>query len=528
MKMGVKSDVICAVATAAGGSAIAALRHTGEGAIANVDSILNSPSGRGLLTAPPNTIHFGTIVDGEEVIDEVLISIFHAPHSFTGEESVEISCHGSRYIQSKILELLIERGARLAEPGEFTKRAFLNGKMDLSEAEAVADLISSESEAAHRVSISQMRGGFSSELEHLREQLLELTSLLELELDFSEEDVEFADRERLRAICAEIESRVATLCDSFRLGNVIKNGIPVAIVGPTNAGKSTLLNALLHDERAIVSEVPGTTRDTIEDMVLLGGVAFRFIDTAGIRRTEERVESLGIERTFDKIANARIVLLLLPVDGENLVAQEAASQGSALTELSGVSDSERVSFEDYKGRVLDAMSDGATLITLHTKIDKLPAGEREQLCKTLLDADLAYSQELRGASLQKPSREVVQTPLCEAVQGPAGEKTIGESLCISAKTGEGMAELLELLAAKAEIKKIASTDTIVTNMRHYEELKLTLDAIKRVSVALEQGLSGELVAQDLREALFHLGSITGAITNDEILSTIFSRFCIGK
>ncbi len=523
--MGVKNDLICAVATGAGVSAIAVVRLSGEGAIATVEAIFNSPSGRGLLTAPPNTIHFGAIVDGDDVIDEVLISIFHAPHSFTGEESVEISCHGSRYIQSKILELLIERGARLAEPGEFTKRAFLNGKMDLSEAEAVADLISSESEAAHRVSISQMRGGFSSELEHLREQLLELTSLLELELDFSEEDVEFADRERLRAICAEIERRVATLCDSFRLGNVIKNGIPVAIVGPTNAGKSTLLNALLHDDRAIVSEVPGTTRDTIEDVALLGGVAFRFIDTAGIRQTEERVENLGIERTFDKIANARIVLLLLPVDGENIVAQDEASHGGA---LSGVSDSERVSFEDYKRRVLEAMSDGATLITLHTKIDKIPADEREQLRKTLLDADSVSSQELRATSLQKPSREVAQSPLCEVAQGSAGKKTIGESLCISAKTGEGMAELLELLTAKAEIKKIASTDTIVTNMRHYEELKLTLDAIKRVSSGIERSLSGELVAQDLREALFHLGSINGAITSDEILSTIFSRFCIGK
>ena len=299
--------VICAIATAPGMGAIAVIRLSGKGCIEICDRIFVSPSHKKLVDVLPNTIHFGKIVNKEELIDEVLISVFHAPHSFTGEDSIEISCHGSVYIQQRILQLLISSGARLAAPGEFTQRAFLNGKMDLSQAEAVADLIASSSAAAHKMALSQMRGGFSDELMKLRMELLHITSLLELELDFSEEDVEFADRSELRNIAVGIDTLISRLCASFSLGNVIKNGIPVAIVGNTNVGKSTLLNALLKEDRAIVSDIEGTTRDVIEDTINLQGITFRFIDTAGIRHTDDQVENMGIERTFFKIEQARIV-----------------------------------------------------------------------------------------------------------------------------------------------------------------------------------------------------------------------------
>ena len=303
--------VICAIATAPGMGAIAVIRLSGKGCIEICDRIFVSPSHKKLVDVLPNTIHFGKIVNKEELIDEVLISVFHAPHSFTGEDSIEISCHGSVYIQQRILQLLISSGARLAAPGEFTQRAFLNGKMDLSQAEAVADLIASSSAAAHKMALSQMRGGFSDELMKLRMELLHITSLLELELDFSEEDVEFADRSELRGIAVGIDTLISRLCASFSLGNVIKNGIPVAIVGNTNVGKSTLLNALLKEDRAIVSDIEGTTRDVIEDTINLQGITFRFIDTAGIRHTDDQVENMGIERTFFKIEQARIVLFLI-------------------------------------------------------------------------------------------------------------------------------------------------------------------------------------------------------------------------
>ena len=303
--------VICAIATAPGMGAIAVIRLSGKGCIEVCDRLFVSPSGKRLVNARPNTVHFGKIVDSEELVDEVLVTVFRAPHSFTGEDSIEISCHGSTYIQQRILQLLINSGARLAAPGEFTQRAFLNGKMDLSQAEAVADLIASSSATAHKMALSQMRGGFSDELMKLRVELLHITSLLELELDFSEEDVEFADRSELHSIAVGIDTLISRLCDSFSLGNVIKNGIPVAIVGNTNVGKSTLLNALLKEDRAIVSDIEGTTRDVIEDTINLQGITFRFIDTAGIRHTDDKVENMGIERTFSKIEQARIVLLLI-------------------------------------------------------------------------------------------------------------------------------------------------------------------------------------------------------------------------
>ena len=307
----IDQSVICAIATAPGMGAIAVIRLSGKGCIELCDQLFVSPSGKRLTAVHPNTVHFGKVMEGEEMIDEVLVTVFHAPHSFTGEDSIEISCHGSVYIQQRLLQLLISSGARLAAPGEFTQRAFLNGKMDLSQAEAVADLIASSSSAAHKMALNQMRGGFSEELMKLRMELLRITSLLELELDFSEEDVEFADRSELRSIAVGIDTLISRLCDSFSLGNVIKNGIPVAIVGNTNVGKSTLLNALLREDRAIVSDIEGTTRDVIEDTINLQGITFRFIDTAGIRHTDDKVETMGIERTFSKIEQAHIVLLLV-------------------------------------------------------------------------------------------------------------------------------------------------------------------------------------------------------------------------
>ena len=306
-----QEDIICAISTSPGRGAIAVIRVSGKGCIELCDSIFFSPSGKILKEASPNTVHFGQIRERDELVDEVLVSVFRTPHSYTGEDSVEISCHGSIYIQQRILQVLIHAGARMAHPGEYTQRAFLNGKMDLAQAEGVADLIASSSSAAHRMAMNQMKGGFSSELTKLREELLRLASLLELELDFSEEDVEFADRKELRELAAKIDRWLTRLCDSFSLGNVIKNGVPVAIVGNTNVGKSTLLNALLQEERAIVSDVAGTTRDTIEETLNLDGVTFRFVDTAGIRNTNDQVEAIGIERTFSKIGQAKIVLLLV-------------------------------------------------------------------------------------------------------------------------------------------------------------------------------------------------------------------------
>ena len=343
----IKEDIICAVSTASGMGAIAVIRLSGEGCIALVERIYKSPAGKQLQEAAANTVHFGRIMEKGEIVDEVLVTIFHAPHSFTGEESVEIACHGSVYIQQRLLKLLIDTGARLATPGEFTQRAFLNGKMDLSQAEAVADLIASSSAASHRMAINQMKGGFSAELMKLRAELLRITSLLELELDFSEEDVEFADRSELLRLAGNIEALLERLCRSFSLGNVIKNGVPVAIVGNTNVGKSTLLNTLLQEEKAIVSDIAGTTRDVIEDTVSLNGITFRFIDTAGIRTTSDEIENMGIERTFSKISQASIVLLLTDL-------QRGAE-----------------SFEEYYCEVKKHLTDTAKLIIVLNKTDQV-------------------------------------------------------------------------------------------------------------------------------------------------------------
>ncbi|MDL2251436.1 tRNA uridine-5-carboxymethylaminomethyl(34) synthesis GTPase MnmE [Odoribacter sp. OttesenSCG-928-J03] len=460
-------SVICAISTAPGMGAIALLRLSGEGAIELTDQIFKSITGKKLSSSSPNRVYYGEIYADDEVLDEVLVTVFRAPHSFTGEDLIEISCHGSVYIQQRILQLLILSGARLANPGEFTQRAFLNGKMDLSQAEAVADLIASSSAASHRMAISQMKGTFSEELRKLRSEMLQIITLLELELDFSEEDVEFAERTKLLDIANHIKKLLTRLSNSFSLGNVIKNGVPVAIVGNTNVGKSTLLNTLLNEEKAIVSDIAGTTRDVIEDTINLNGITFRFIDTAGIRATSDEIESMGIERTFAKIEQANVVLLI--------------------TDLSrGIE-----SFEQYYNQVKAKIDPTARLIIVLNKTDKV-------------DDILTQQETIRLLT--------------------SGEEIIP----ISAKTGYNVPLLIEELTDTVNSKALNSADVIVSNVRHYEALIHAREAIERAIGGLESAISGEFVSQDIRECLHYIGEITGEISTDEVLGEIFKGFCIGK
>ena len=417
----------------------------------------------------PYTLTFGRIYDGEEIIDEVLVSLFRAPHSYTGENSTEITCHGSSYILQQVMQLLIKNGCRMAQPGEYTQRAFLNGKMDLSQAEAVADLIASSSAATHRLAMSQMRGGFSKELTDLRNKLLNFTSMIELELDFSEEDVEFADRSALRKLADEIEQVISRLVHSFSVGNAIKNGVPVAIIGETNAGKSTLLNVLLNEERAIVSDIHGTTRDVIEDTINIGGVTFRFIDTAGIRETNDTIESLGIERTFQKLDQAEIVLWM--IDSVN-----AASQIEQLSEK------------------IIPRCEGKHLIAVFNKTDLIEEKQKEDLLTLLKDSSKEYT----------------------------------ESIFISAKQRGNTEELQKMLINAAHLPTVTQNDIIVTNVRHYEALSKALEAIHRVQDGLDSQISGDFLSQDIRECIFFISDIAGEVTNDMVLQNIFQHFCIGK
>ena len=466
-------ECICALATPAGG-AIGIIRLSGSEAIRLTDKVFVSVSGKQLSAAKPNTLHYGEIKDKDgHTIDDVLVSVFRAPHSYTGEDSTEISCHGSRYILQQVLQRLIEVGCRQAEPGEYTRRAYMNGKMDLSQAEAVADLIASTNKATHQMALSQLKGHFSSELTLLREKLLKMTSLLELELDFSDhEELEFADRSELRALAVEIEKKITTLAHSFETGNALKQGVPVAIVGKTNVGKSTLLNRLLHEEKAIVSNIHGTTRDVIEDTTLIDGITFRFIDTAGIRKTDDVVENIGIERTFQKMEEAKIVIWLLdalPTEAE---------------------------IEDMKEK-----NQGKKLLMVFNKIDEI------SFDKAVLPSD-ENSQTSSSVSLSDENVSILN---------------------ISARTGENVSDLEQALVRAADIPEITENDVIVTSARHYEALLRADESLSRVLESMDMGMSGDIIAEDLKMVLEELGEITGGqISSQETLHNIFKHFCVGK
>ena len=468
------NSTICAIATPSGSGAISIIRVSGMDTFKVCQKLIRfkDRSKKRIQDLPVNTIHNASIENKGRLIDDVLVSIFVSPRSYTGEDVIEISCHGAHYIQQQILELLIHNGAQLARPGEFTQRAFLNGKMDLSQAEAVADLIASESAASHKVAINQIRGGFSSEIANLRKQLLQFISLIELELDFSEEDVEFADRKELQDLVNAIHTHIKDLVNSFQLGNVIKKGVPVAITGKTNVGKSTLLNALLHEERAIVSEIAGTTRDIIEDVINIEGFSFRFIDTAGLRLSSDAIENIGIQKAFEKIKQAYIVLYVI----------DATQKIGEIDRLAA----------KIKKRLIDL---DKKLIFVLNKIDGL---SDEEL------SDLKNLKKFKNLT----SRDKI--------------------LFISAYYGENIDHLASLLVAQVKQKDSAEQPVIVTNTRHYEALSKALEAIERVRDGLKSGITSDFLAMDIREVLHYLGEITGEVTTDEILGNIFSKFCIGK
>lgn len=511
-ELGIFTDgTICAPATIPGTGAISIIRVSGEDSLAIADKVIDV-KGESLSETEGYRLRYGTIfADDGSVLDNVIVSVFRAPHSYTGENSVEISCHASRFIVNAVLELLVNAGARIAAPGEFTRRAFVNGKMDLAQAEAVADVIASQSAAAHRVAMNQLKGGFSSELKTLREKLLTMTSLLELELDFSEEDVEFASRSELGALVEETLTHIVRLTDSFSRGNAIKNGVPVAIVGATNTGKSTLLNALLGEERAIVSDIAGTTRDTIEETLNLGGVMFRFIDTAGIRETDEVVEKIGIERTFRKLNEASIVL--------------------GMTDLSRGEDSVLADAE-YIWSKVNACGTGREFLLLVNKCDvdgiesvaagSAGDGSRAGFAGTGSGAGYVETGSEAGCAGKAGKMARIEAALRE-------KGIVTKMIPISAKTGSGLPELTEALAEIGRRITGDTDETLVTNIRHYEALSRAATALGRVRDGLKVAtLPPDLIAQDLREALYHLGEIVGEISTDEVLGNIFRKFCIGK
>ena len=499
---------ICAPATIPGTGAISIIRVSGKEALTITDKIIHL-SGGSLAETEGYRLRYGTIFEADgSVLDNVIVSVFRAPHSYTGENSVEISCHASRFIVNAILELLVNAGARIAAPGEFTRRAFVNGKMDLAQAEAVADVIASQSAASHKVAMNQLKGGFSSELKSLREKLLTMTSLLELELDFGEEDVEFASRSELGALVNGALSHIGRLTDSFSRGNAIKNGVPVAIVGATNTGKSTLMNALLGEDRAIVSDIAGTTRDTIEETLNLGGVMFRFIDTAGIRETDEIVEKIGIERTFKKMDEASIVL--------------------GMTDLSRGEDSVLADAEYIFDKV-NACGAGREFLLLVNKCD---VDESESLAA----GDGHFAGYARtdftetGSGVGSDGGYFDKAGKLARIEAALREKGISAKLIpISAKTGDGLTALTEALAEIGRRITGDTDETLVTNIRHYEALVRAATALGRVQEGLQVAtLPPDLIAQDLREALYHLGEIVGEISTEEVLWNIFRNFCIGK
>ncbi|MFO8235866.1 MAG: tRNA uridine-5-carboxymethylaminomethyl(34) synthesis GTPase MnmE [Bacteroidales bacterium] len=465
-------NTICAISTPPGNGAIAVIRISGENALSILTKIFYPAKKEQDTPFTPNTIYYGTICENGSIIDEVLVSMFKKPHSFTGEDTAEISCHGSSYIQQKIMQLLIDHGARTANPGEFTMWAFENGKMDLAQAEGVADLVAASSAASHKLALQQMRGGFSSEIKSLRNRLLNFISLIELELDFSDEDVEFADRNQFIELLDNINQLIEKLLNSFELGNAIKNGFPVAIAGNTNVGKSTLLNRLLNEEKAIVTDIAGTTRDVIEDVINIKGIEFRFIDTAGIRESDDQIESIGIERTFNQIDKAKIILLLVDANQEL----------------------------DY---ILDTIK----------KVEKRIEGTNKKLLVLLNKVDMLETED-QVKKIESSIRTII--------------KYEDEFLRISAKTGKNTNQLIDQLLEAANYDQIQENDILVTNARHYEALKNAHESLLRAREGLKNNLATDLLAMDVRDVMHYLGEITGDISTDEILGNIFAHFCIGK
>ena len=502
-----RNDTICAISTASGTGAIAVIRVSGAESFKTVLFIFRK-NGKTLdiNDIEPNKAYYGEIFDpapdDKPLIDDVLVTFFKSPHSYTGEDSVEISCHGSQFVQQKILELLVVRGCRLAEPGEFSKRAFINGKLDLAQAEAVADLIASQNEAEHHIAVNQLKGGFSNELRELRTKLVDLTSLLELELDFSEEDVEFADRTKLYDILKASLKHISKLTDSFRMGNAIKNGIPVAIVGETNTGKSTLLNAILGEDRAIVSDIEGTTRDTIEETFTINGIMYRFIDTAGIRETSETIEKIGIERTFKKISEADIVIGML--DGTKKVKEIVAAAKDIVNRVNVLK--QKLIMVINKSDLMDA----ATMFTLNDDF--------ERSVKSTFEKNI----EKNGGYMTDE--------YCYSITGMDlyDIRSLTTFSYMSAKSPEDVEELKNDIRCNTDVPKLDGSAVLVTNIRHFEALTHAKESLEQVKKGMDDKLSADLLAQDLRQALYYIGSITGEVTTGEVLNSIFSRFCIGK
>ncbi len=574
---------ICAPATIPGTGAISIIRVSGKEALAIADKVIDT-KGVPIAETEGYRLRYGTVFEADgSVLDNVIVSVFRAPHSYTGENSVEISCHASRFIVNKILEFLVNAGARIAAPGEFTRRAFVNGKMDLAQAEAVADVIASQSAASHRVAMNQLKGGFSSELKVLREKLLTMTSLLELELDFSEEDVEFASRKELGQLVDDSLTHIRRLTASFSRGNAIKNGVPVAIVGATNTGKSTLLNALLGEERAIVSDIAGTTRDTIEETLNIDGILFRFIDTAGIRETDETIEKIGIDRTFKKLGEAAVVLGMTDLSrGEAAVLEDADFILSKVNEMCGVKNVGLVTDGAETGGASLAGTDGTSLAetgrtaqaetggasiagTDGASLAETGGTSRSETGGTPLSETGGASRHGHGAGQERKVVILVNkcdvagdfyrddngtsdgsgTDLGENMAEIGGNKNVNHDnnivslienkydnckvIPISAKTGKGLSTLTKTLGEIGSEITGSTDETLVTNVRHYEALVRAASALERVRAGLHIAtLPPDLIAQDLREALYHLGEIVGEISTDETLGNIFRNFCVGK
>ena len=549
------NDTICAPATLPGTGAISVIRVSGGEALPVVSAMVKCAPGREIMMAPGYSVRFGRIfLDDGELLDEVLVTVFRAPHSYTGEDSAEISCHASKYIVDNVLHLLVEAGVRPAEPGEFTRRAYLNGKMDLAQAEAVADLIAAQGAAAHHLALSQLKGGFSNELKKMRGELLNIVSLMELELDFSEEEVEFADRSQLSGLVDAVSGHIGRLISSFRLGNAIRNGIPVAITGATNTGKSTLLNALLGEDRAIVSDIHGTTRDTIEETLNVGGLLFRFIDTAGIRRTDETVEQIGIERTFRKLEEAVVVFVM--VDASLACSLEAGvpaagfsggfhagvpaagfsggSNAGVPAAGSGIGDSGNSSDSAVPSGSGDILLSGKDDYAGMTgQYDSAGNGVWRGVENVLARVDVSRQKVIfvvnkmdRVTGMNAPAPLAIRAGLDRLKASYHLQES--PEVYVSAKKGEGLDDLRMALTEVCAEYAISSDDVVVTNARHIDALKNAQSALARVQDGLRSGLPTDLVSQDIREAIYHIGSIVGEISTDEVLGNIFKNFCIGK